>query len=131
LPHATWPFEFWKLFPGEINNTADLKTIPALDGGRSSIRPPESKPNDGLDIRISRPERRARPSDAGVWNHGGPLVVAKCRLAVFSVRRFCVENLSNGAAPHASNNEAPVTGGKIACIQRSQGAAIGFDPGFC
>src|ERR1700720_4529317 len=34
LPHATWPFEFRKFFPGKINNTPDPKTIPALDGGR-------------------------------------------------------------------------------------------------
>src|SRR6202040_4294941 len=34
LPHATWPFEFRKPFPGENNNTADPKTIPALDGSR-------------------------------------------------------------------------------------------------
>ena len=27
LPHATWPFEFRKLFPGEVNNTADLKNF--------------------------------------------------------------------------------------------------------
>src|ERR1700719_3308515 len=46
----------------------------------------------------------------------GHLLSPNADPAVFSVRRFCVENLSNGAAPHASNNEAPVTGGKIACI---------------
>jgi len=34
LPHATWPFEFRKLFPGEINTTPDPKTIPSPDGGR-------------------------------------------------------------------------------------------------
>ena len=48
VPHATWPFEFRKFFPDEINNTADLKAIPALDGGRSSIRPRELKPNNGM-----------------------------------------------------------------------------------
>ena len=37
--------------------------------------------------------------------------------AILSVRRFCVENLSNEAAPYASNDEAaPVKGCKIACI---------------
>src|SRR5580700_575117 len=72
LPHATWPFEFRKLFPGEIN-TADLK-----DNTGDRRRPlvymaRESKPNNGLDMRISRPDRRARPVD-------GPLVIAQRRL---------------------------------------------------
>jgi hypothetical protein len=42
----------------------------------------------------------------GVCNRGGHLLSSNVDFAVFSVRRFCVENLSHKAAPYASNNEA-------------------------
>jgi hypothetical protein len=48
-------------------------------------------------------------ADAGVWNRGEQLVIAKRGLspnAVFSVRRFRVENFSNEPASYASNNGA-------------------------
>jgi hypothetical protein len=78
--------------------------------------------------RIDVPARRM----PGFGIAAGHLLSPNADFAVFSVRRFCVENLSNEAAPYASNNEAaPVKGYKIACINGRQGAAIGFDPGFC
>jgi hypothetical protein len=107
LPHATWPFEFRKLFPGEINNTADLKTRPALDGGSASIRPRESKPNNGTDMRISRPDRRAARRMPGFGIAVGHLLSPYTDFAVFSMRRFCVENLSNEAAPRSNGRKEP------------------------
>jgi hypothetical protein len=77
LPHATWPIEFRKLFPGEIKNTADPKTIPALDGSRLSIRPRESKPNNGLDMRISQPDALPARRMPGLQSRG---VIAQRRL---------------------------------------------------
>jgi hypothetical protein len=90
LPHATWPFEFRKLFPGEINNTADPKSIPALDGSRLSIRPRESKPNNGLDMRISQLDALPARRMPGFAIAAG--LSPDADFAVFSVRRFCVEN---------------------------------------
>src|SRR3984893_11246506 len=52
--------------------------------------------------RIAVPARRM----PGFAIAAGHLIIANADFAVFSVRRFCVENLSNKAAPYASNNEA-------------------------
>jgi hypothetical protein len=70
LPHATWPFEFRKRFPGEINNKADANMIPALDGGRSTINECETKPNHGWIGKYSGWIAAPAPADAGVSNRG-------------------------------------------------------------
>ncbi len=111
--------------------------MPAFDGRRSSIKPRESKPNNGMDRRISWPDRRARPADAGVYNRGrrllsanadarptpslpsspcGAFVLKICRMT----RRHTLRIMRRSGR-----------GRQIRRYQRRQGEAIGFDQGFC
>jgi hypothetical protein len=72
MPHASKPFEFRKLLPGEISKTAGAKSIPALIRQRPLCI-------EGRSLAILT----------------GSLVASNAGIVVFFMRRFYVENLSN------------------------------------
>jgi hypothetical protein len=45
------------------------------------------------------------PGGCRVWNRGGPFVSPYTDFAAVSMRRFCVENLSNEAAPRLNGRK--------------------------
>ncbi|MGO9719223.1 MAG: hypothetical protein ACLPOA_01205 [Methylocella sp.] len=72
MPHASKPFEFRKLLPGEISKTAGAKSIPALIRQRPLCI-------EGRSLAILT----------------GSFVASNAGIVVFFMRRFYVENLSN------------------------------------
>jgi hypothetical protein len=72
MPHASKPFEFRKLLPGEISKTAVAKSIPALIRQRPLCI-------EGRRLAILT----------------GSFVASNAGIVVFFMRRFYVENLSN------------------------------------